>query len=109
MGKTASKISLVGEVRVKAREMIKNIMASYIRIYREQNTWKKTDEKNKLWYFDSPYHPATLSVGKNAPYMMVFPIKMVYEMIGILHNDKIDELREIKYFIKSDYNPQYRY
>lgn len=41
--------------------------------------------------------------------MMAFPIKMVYEMIGILHNDKIDELGEIKYFIKSDYNPQYRY
>ena len=38
--------------------------------------------------------------------MMAFPIKMVYEMIGILHNDKIDELGEIKYFIKSDYNPQ---
>lgn len=66
-------------------------------------------KKNKLWYFDPPYHPATLSGGKNAPYMMAFPIKMVHEMTTILHNDRMDELGEIKYFIKSDYSPKYRY
>ena len=66
-------------------------------------------KKNQLWYFDPPYHPATLSGGKNAPYMMGFPIKMVYEMTRILHNDRMDEFGEIKYFIKSDYNPKYRY
>lgn len=65
--------------------------------------------KNKLWYFDPPYHPATLSGGKNAPYMMAFPIEMVHEMTAILHNDRIDEFGKIKYFIKSDYNPKYRY
>ncbi len=66
-------------------------------------------QKNKLWYFDPPYHPATLFGGKDAPYMMGFPIKMVYEMTRILHNDRMDEFGEIKYFIKSDYNPKYRY
>lgn len=67
------------------------------------------NKKNKLWYFDPPYHPVTLSRGKDAPYMMGFPIKMVREMTRILHNDRKGEFGEIKYFIKSDYNPKYRY
>ena len=66
-------------------------------------------KKNKLWYFDPPYHPATLFGGKDAPYMMGFPMGMVHEMTEILHNDMMDEFGEIKYFIKSDYNPKYRY
>lgn len=65
--------------------------------------------KNKLWYFDPSYYPASLSGGKNAPYMMAFPIEMVHEMTVILHNDRIGEFGEIKYYIKSDYNPKYRY
>ena len=65
--------------------------------------------KNKLWYFDPSYYPASLSGGKNAPYMMAFPIEMVHEMTVILHNDRIVEFGEIKYYIKSDYNPKYRY
>lgn len=66
-------------------------------------------EKNKLWYFDPPYHPATLSSGNNAPYMKTFSKKMVQEMTDILHNDKKGDFGEIEYFIKSDYNPKYTY
>ncbi len=66
-------------------------------------------KKNKLWYFDPPYHPATLSGGVEAPYMCSFPLKMVKEMTEILHNDKKDEYGELEYFIKSDYNPKYTY
>lgn len=66
-------------------------------------------KKNKLWYFDPPYHPAALSGGKNAPYMSTFSSDMVHEMTEILHNDRMDEIGEIKYFIKSDYSPKYRY
>lgn len=66
-------------------------------------------KKNKLWYFDPPYHPAALSGGKNAPYMSTFSPDMVHEMTEILHNDRMDEIGEIKYFIKSDYSPKYRY
>lgn len=66
-------------------------------------------EKNKLWYFDPPYHPSALSGGKDAPYMCGFSEDDVREMTEILHNDKKETFGEIKYFIKSDYNPKYRY
>lgn len=75
----------------------------------EQPEDKAMSKKNKLWYFDPPYHPATLFGGENAPYMVGFPIELVHEMTGILHNDRMNEFGEIKYFIKSDYNPKYRY
>lgn len=75
----------------------------------EQPEDKAMSKKNKLWYFAPPYHPATLFGGENAPYMVGFPIELVHEMTGILHNDRMNEFGEIKYFIKSDYNPKYRY
>lgn len=67
------------------------------------------EKKNKLWYFDPPYHPATLSGGIEAPYMNTFPRDMVSEMTEILHNDKEEEFGKLEYFIKSDYNPKYTY
>lgn len=66
-------------------------------------------KKNKLWYFDPPYHPATLSGGAKAPYLFSFPLDMVQEMTGILHNDEKNKYGELEYFIKSDYNPKHRY
>lgn len=62
---------------------------------------------NKLWYGDSPYHPATLNGAEAAPYEDTFNISMAREMIHILHGDKKDEYGEIPYFIKSDYSPEY--
>ncbi len=92
------------------RELIKKYNGKpYRDLQGTEHLEEKMDEKNKLWYFDPPYHPATLSGGKNAPYMMAFPIEMVDEMTRILHNDRMDEFGEIKYFVKSDYNPKYRY
>ncbi len=67
------------------------------------------EKRNKLWYFDPPYHPKTLSGGAKAPYMYSFPLDMVKEMTEILHNDKKDKYGELEYFIKSDYNPKHRY
>lgn len=66
-------------------------------------------KKNKLWYFDPPYHPVTLSNRKDAPYEETFDIDMVREMTSILHNENIEEYGELEYFIKSDYNPKYMY
>lgn len=66
-------------------------------------------KKNKLWYFDPPYHPATLWSGVKAPYMFSFPLDKVEKMTKILHNDEKDEYGELEYFIKSDYNPKHRY
>lgn len=62
--------------------------------------------KNILWYFDPPYHPATLAGGKPAAYEDTFPINMTLEMTEILHNDHIEEYGELFYFIKSDYCPK---
>ena len=64
--------------------------------------------KNILWYFDPPYHPATLAGGKPAAYEDTFPIQMTLEMTKILHNDKdyIEKYGELFYFIKSDYCPK---
>lgn len=66
---------------------------------------------NKLWYFDSPYHPSTLNGGTEAPYEDTFNVESVYKMTQIVHNDMADEYGEIEYFIKSDYDPKdtYRY
>ena len=64
---------------------------------------------NKLWYFDSPYHPATLSRSEPAPYEDTFSIVDTREMTKILHGDFVKTYGEIEYFIKSDYDPKYIY
>jgi len=64
---------------------------------------------NKLWYFDSPYHPCTLNGGTVAPYEDTFDIDLVYKMTQIVHNDRAKEYGEIEYFIKSDYDPKDTY
>lgn len=66
-------------------------------------------KKHKLWYFDPPYHPVTLSNKKDAPYEETFDIDTVREITSILHNENIEEYGELEYFIKSDYNPKYMY
>lgn len=97
------------------RELIKKYNGKTYQVKNEQGEYEtKTDntemaEKNKLWYFDPPYHPATLSGGKEAPYMNTFPLNMAHEMTRILHNEGGQEFGEIKYFIKSDYNPKDTY
>lgn len=63
--------------------------------------------KNKLWYFDPPYHPCCLYAGEDAPYAETFPEKMANEMVDILAGEKENEFGAIEYFIKSDYDPQY--
>lgn len=65
--------------------------------------------QNKLWYFDPPYHPATLYAGMEAPYEDKFSWGMANEMVKILHNDDTDTYGELEYFIKSDYDPKMQY
>ena len=68
--------------------------------------------ENILWYFDPPYHPATLCGGNSAPYEDTFSLEMSREMVKILYNDEKDEeygqktYGKISYFIKSDYDPK---
>lgn len=82
--------------------------------YRDQNN--KTHPANeglgkqtKLWYFDPPYHPATLSGGNMAPYEDTFTVELTREMTDILANKSKDKYGELKYFIKSDYDPKYTF
>lgn len=63
--------------------------------------------KNKLWYMDPPYHPATLYDGLVAGYEESFNTEMVRELVRILHNDEEDTYGELFYFLKSDYSPKY--
>ena len=72
----------------------------------EEKQYKEYSTKNVLWYMDSPYHPSTLSGGKEAPYEDTFPIELVDKMTQIIHNDDIETYGEIDYFIKSDYDPK---
>lgn len=65
--------------------------------------------KNKLWYFDPPYCQYCLYAGKDAPYADTFSIEMTQEMTKILHGDFKNTYGEIKYFIKSDYDPKESY
>ena len=62
--------------------------------------------KNKLWYFDPPYHPYTLAGGKDAPYNDTFTVAMSEEMVDILAGKKEKEYGALEYFIKSDYDTQ---
>lgn len=68
-----------------------------------ETEWKT---KNKLWYFDPPYHPWALYSGKDAPYAETFTVDMANEMVDILAGERVDDYGEIKYFIKSDYDPK---
>lgn len=63
--------------------------------------------KNKLWYFDPPYHPDCLYAGEDAPYAETFTKTLANEMVDILAGEKEDEVGTLEYFIKSDYDPQY--
>lgn len=96
------------------------------------------EKREKLWYFDPPYHPATLAGGLEAPYEDTFTIDLTREMTEVLHNGYViteeelqaepdeekreqkrnlakqaEELRavygELKHFIKSDYDPKWCY
>lgn len=56
---------------------------------------------NTLFYFDPPYYSETLSLGKDAPYTHTFSTSDTKKMTDILVNTP-----ELKYFIKSDYDPK---
>lgn len=71
-----------------------------------QEPKEKYKNKNKLWYFDPPYHPYTLAGGKDAPYNDTFTVKMSEEMVEILAGKKEAEYGPLEYFIKSDYDTQ---
>lgn len=62
--------------------------------------------KNKLWYFDPPYHPYTLHGGEDAPYTDSFTLDMAMDMVEILNGSKEKEYGKLEYFIKSDYDPK---
>lgn len=51
-----------------------------------------------LWYLDPPYHPITLYGEKEASYEIAFSVKDVNEMTQII--------KDMKYYIKSDYDPK---
>ena len=73
----------------------------------EQQADRSLKTKNKLWYFDPPYHPLCLYAGEDAPYADTFSEKMANEMVDILAGDRESEFGEIPYFIKSDYDPKH--
>lgn len=56
---------------------------------------------NILFYFDPPYYSETLSLGEDAPYDYSFSTSDTKKMTDILVNTP-----ELKYFIKSDYDPK---
>lgn len=56
---------------------------------------------NILFYFDPPYYSETLALGEDAPYDYTFSTSKTKKMTDILVNTP-----ELKYFIKSDYDPK---
>lgn len=72
----------------------------------EQPAIEEYKTKNKLWYFDPPYHPYTLYGGKDAPYADSFTLDMAMELADILKGRKKKEYGSLEYFIKSDYDPK---
>ncbi len=89
------------------RELVKKYNGkSFETLKKEKQCNEEYENKNILWYMDSPYHPSTLSGGKEAPYEDTFNIELVAKMTEIIHNDKVEEYGEIEYFIKSDYDPK---
>ena len=93
------------------RELIKKYNGlEYVDTYGVKHEADKSlGQQNKLWYFDPPYHPATLYAGQEAPYEDKFTWAMSREMVQILHNEQMETYGEIRYFIKSDYDPKYCY
>lgn len=89
------------------RELIKKYNGlQYNNIYEElQSVESLYLAKNKLWYFDPPYHPYCLYNSDIAPYADTFSIELANEMINILHGDKENDYGKLDYFIKSDYDP----
>lgn len=72
----------------------------------EGNLYKPIAEKssvynNILFYFDPPYYSETLALGEDAPYDYTFSTSKTKKMTDILANTP-----ELKYFIKSDYDPK---
>ncbi len=93
--------------RLDFAELVKKYNGKpYKTIDNKEESYHEYSSKNKLWYMDSPYHPSTLSGGKDAPYEDTFSIELVSKMTEIIHNDKVNEYGEIDYFIKSDYDPK---
>jgi site-specific DNA-adenine methylase len=91
------------------RELIKKYNGKEYRNIQEPETLQPAEcewaDKNKLWYFDPPYHPLCLYVGDDAPYADTFSESMANEMVDILAGEKEEEFGKIRYFIKSDYDP----
>lgn len=58
----------------------------------------------KLWYFDVPYHPYTLSAGNPAPYTHTFTPDQAKEAVEIFSGQKEKDYGSIEYFLKSDYS-----
>ena len=75
----------------------------------EEKAFEENKEYQILWYFDPPYHPATLNEGNSAPYEDSFDLENVERMTHILHGDYEQEYGKLEYFIKSDYDPKYTY
>ena len=72
----------------------------------EGNIYKPIAENSRvysniLFYFDPPYYSETLSLGEDAPYDYTFSTSDTKKMTDILVNTP-----ELKYFIKSDYDPK---
>ena len=72
----------------------------------EGNIYKPIAEKSRvynniLFYFDPPYYSETLALGEDAPYDYTFSTSKTKKMTDILANTP-----ELKYFIKSDYDPK---
>ena len=78
----------------------------YIRNGVEQKPLNGVEQYSKLWYFDPPYHPATLHGGQAALYEDTFEHQDVKDMVAILHGDYANIYGELEYFIKSDYSPR---
>lgn len=76
------------------------------------STTSNTDEEKcdipegavKLWYFDVPYHPYTLSAGNPAPYTHTFTPDQAKEAVEIFSGQKEKDYGSIEYFLKSDYS-----
>lgn len=91
------------------RELIKKYNGlEYVNLQgEEQKAEVALKSKNKLWYFDPPYHPLCLYVGEDAPYADTFSEDMANEMVKILAGEETEKYGDIRYFIKSDYDPKY--
>lgn len=63
-------------------------------------------DKSKLWYFDEPYDADTMR-GVIAPYSNSFPLSETEAIVEILSGSREKEFGEIKYFIRSNYDPKW--